>query len=52
MEYPAIVTILVLLQFYWFSYTVGAMRVRHGRGARDERPSRLRPGFSRAAEHA
>jgi glutathione S-transferase len=30
MEYPAIVTILVLLQFYWFSYTVGAMRVRHG----------------------
>lgn len=30
MEYPAIVTILVLLQFYWFSFAVGITRVRHG----------------------
>jgi uncharacterized MAPEG superfamily protein len=30
MEYIAIVTLLVLLQFFVFSFLVGAMRVKHG----------------------
>ncbi len=30
MEYPAIVTALVLLQYFWFSFAVGIYRGRHG----------------------
>jgi len=30
MEYPAIVTALILLQYYWFSFSVGVYRGRHG----------------------
>lgn len=30
MEYVAIVTVLVLLQFFYFSFYVGTQRVRHG----------------------
>lgn len=30
MEYTAIVTALVLLQYFWFSFSVGVYRGRHG----------------------